>query len=149
MNKEIWKDVIGYEGLYKVSNLGRVKSPKGLKKIRVKSKGYHIVDLWNKKPKTKYIHRLVGISFIKNPKKLPTINHKDGVKSNNSSKNLEWASYSDNNNHAIKIGLRKTFDKVEVKRLYESGFTKKEIVKKMNLSIPTIHNFLKNLEDKG
>lgn len=92
--KEVWKDVKGYEGLYKVSNLGRIKSLnyRGLGKEQIIKQsltpyGYLSVVL-NKK--THLAHRIVAQAFIDNPENLPQINHKDEVKTNNSVYNLEW-----------------------------------------------------------
>ena len=122
--KEIWKDVFGYEGLYKVSNLGRVKSinrivnrgylnsPRKIsEKIRIPSidkYGYLFLRLSkNGKKKNLFVHRIVAETFIKNPNKLPVVNHFDGNKKNCSVKNLEWTTISENNKHAFKINLRK------------------------------------------
>lgn len=119
---EIWKSVIGYEGYYKVSNMGNVCSVnreyinKAGRKHKVKSKllskqkmtiGYYKVDLSvNGNRFSISIHRLVAQAFISNPKNKPTVNHKDGIKTNNYYKNLEWATYSENNKHAHETGLK-------------------------------------------
>jgi hypothetical protein len=110
-NKEIWKDVKGYEGLYQVSNLGRVKSfREGSKFGKQKeyilkpwliNSGYHVVMLYKEdRSKRKYqLHRLVAETFIPNPENLPCVNHKDENKINNEVSNLEWCTYSYNNNY--------------------------------------------------
>lgn len=105
MEKEIWKDVKGYEGIYKVSSHGRIKSFKGIKpkllKPRQNGKGYLLIALFseNKKRNDISIHRLVAINFIENPKNLPEINHIDEIKSNNFSENLEWITRKGNINY--------------------------------------------------
>lgn len=115
--KEIWKDVIGYEELYQVSNLGKVRSfpRKGThtKKINLlkpskNKKGYLQVSLSkNKNRKTISIHRLVAQTFIDNPNNLPQVNHIDGNKLNNCVDNLEWCTNEYNMKESIKLGLRK------------------------------------------
>src|SRR5690606_10676441 len=113
---EEWKDVKGYEGLYQVSNMGNVRSLnyKGIKgltqnlKPALSNKGYFMLPLCKKgKQKTHCVHRLVAESFLEIPEELKnkriTVNHKNGVKTNNTIKNLEWCSYSDNNKHAYKF----------------------------------------------
>ncbi len=114
---EIWKSIKGYEGRYKISNLGRVKSlaridPVGRshKEIILKPilliNGYFCVNLHkNNTQKLKSIHRLVGKMFIKNPENKPEINHIDGVKTNNNAENLEWCTRKENTKHAVRIGL--------------------------------------------
>lgn len=107
MTEEIWKDIAGYEGLYKVSNLGRVKSlnylRKGIEKERIPNKnnsGYLIVGLHKDgKIKTFLIHRLVAEAFIENVNDLPQVNHIDENKLNNSVENLEWCSAKYNSNY--------------------------------------------------
>lgn len=91
--KEIFKPVIGYEGLYEVSNLGRIYSFYKQKFIHPRSngRGYLQVELTkDKKQKMHFIHRLVAIAFLPNPEKLPQVNHKDENKENNCIDNLEW-----------------------------------------------------------
>ena len=96
-NNEIWKNIEGYEGLYQVSNLGRVKSLRFGKERILKPgnnvQGYlHVILLKNGERKWCSIHRLVAQTFIPNPDNLSDINHKDEVKTNNSVQNLEWCS---------------------------------------------------------
>ena len=107
MTEEIWKDIAGYEGLYKVSNLGRVKSlnylRKGIEKDRIPNKnnsGYLIVGLHKDgKIKNFLIHRLVAEAFIENVNDLPQVNHIDENKLNNRVENLEWCSAKYNSNY--------------------------------------------------
>jgi hypothetical protein len=123
--KEIWKDIDlinyggeDYTGLYKISNLGRVKSLVGfngcIKKYFKRelilipriSHLYYAVNLSkNKKRKTYTIHRLVTIAFIPNPKNKPQVNHIDGNKLNNKVDNLEWCTRIENSRHAWRMGL--------------------------------------------
>ncbi|KIS22027.1 NUMOD4 domain-containing protein [Clostridium botulinum] len=122
MNKENWKDIEGYKGLYQVSNLGRIKSVerkvKNAKGYRiVKSKiltdridkgGYKIIDLRNGKEKKTYkVHRLVALAFIPNPDNKPEVNHKQEDKKDlNCVSNLEWATSKENMNYGT-INQRK------------------------------------------
>ena len=117
MDKEIWKDIEGYEGLYQVSNLGRVKSLKRITKIpnamrkqdekiiKPKTTGYyyHVKLCKNGQVKNFTIHRLVAKTFIPNPENLPCINHKDENKLNNVVSNLEWCTYKYNNNYGNRV----------------------------------------------
>ena len=107
---EIWKDIEGYEGLYKISNHGEVWSERkqGLLKKGKGTKGYYKVILTkNKKPKNFDIHRLVATHFIDNPFKKPCVNHLDENKTNNHYSNLEWCTYKENTNHGTGNERRK------------------------------------------
>lgn len=121
--EEIWRDVKGYEGLYQVSDLGRIKSlkrvvphkikgkktiPESIKKIYVGTNNYYIVILNSKNiGSTKTVHRLVALAFLPNPENKPEVNHKDGNKLNNNLNNLEWNTVSENRYHAFRTGLQK------------------------------------------
>ena len=101
-NNEIWMDIKGYEGKYKVSNMGRVYSIRSHKYLAIKNngRGYLYVSLWkDNKEKKEYLHRLVARHFIPNPNNLPQVNHKDENKENNSWDNLEWCDATYNNNY--------------------------------------------------
>lgn len=108
---EEWRQVDGYDGDYEVSSFGRIKSyKKGLHKllkIHFNIKGYPVVHITklHTQPKSRSIHRLVGLTFIPNPENLPQINHKDGVKTNNNVSNLEWCDNTYNQRHAWENGL--------------------------------------------
>ena len=113
---EIWKDVVGYEGLYKISNLGCVKSlgcaknkKKGcIRKERITDFGYSAYALSNnKKIKWHFTHRLVASAFITNDDVVnkTQVNHKDGNKLNNNVDNLEWCTPSENRKHAFRHNL--------------------------------------------
>lgn len=111
---EIWKDIPNYEGLYQVSNLGRVKSlerdyksafvrkmPQNIKKQKINKRGYYYLHLCkNGKKWATTVHKLVVFAFI-GPKPYPdvTINHKDSNKLNNRLENLEYCSIKENNRH--------------------------------------------------
>jgi len=102
---EIWKDIIGLNGLYKISSLGRVKSVRKNKilKYDTSPSGYLFIGIRNKKYR---LHRLVATHFIPNPLKYNQVNHKDLNKKNNCINNLEWCTWKDNLMHAIKNGKK-------------------------------------------
>ena len=137
---EVWKDIIGYEGFYQVSNMGRVRSLdrdiidkngivyslKGsMREVSSSSRGYQDIGLSKDgEQKTFFIHRLVAESFIPNPKSLPIVNHIDGDKRNNVVTNLEWVNNSQNILHAVETGLRGSKRNDNLKK--EPVVTKKE-----------------------
>lgn len=112
MVEEIWKPIEGYEGLYEVSNLGRVKSfaipamKQGkILKPNKKSNGYmRIILCKNGVHKFVYIHRLVAEAFVPNPENKPCVNHIDNERANNHADNLEWCTQKENVRHAAKQG---------------------------------------------
>ena len=118
---EIWKDIENYKGMYQVSNKGDVKSLKRFYKNHSKLKLVEEKILKTMKDSQGYlqvnvckngacliirIHRLVAETFIPNPENKRTVNHINGIKSDNSVNNLEWNTYSENIKHAFRIGLK-------------------------------------------
>ena len=123
LSNEIWKDISGYEGLYRVSNLGRVKTmgryycsgenmlvkkyqPEMLMKTGLVS-GYPTLRLCKNGVKKQFqIHRLLGLHFIPNPNSYPCINHKNSIREDFRLENLEWCTYSYNAEHGFRVGGR-------------------------------------------
>lgn len=111
--EEIWKDVIGYEGLYKISNLGNIKSFNYLNRQRIqvlkpRLSDYNRVVLSNKKKtKTLLVHRIIAIAFLPNPQNKKCVNHKDGNKLNNNLENLEWVTHKENSKHSFNMEMNK------------------------------------------
>lgn len=122
---EEWRDIEGYEGLYQISNQGRLKSLKRviplhgknqfsefdaqktiqerIMNVSINGYGYCQSSLYkNGKFKTKLIHQLVARAFIPNPENKPTVNHIDGDKTNNCVDNLEWATSKEQTQHLMK-----------------------------------------------
>lgn len=159
---EIWKDVVGYEGLYQVSNMGRIKS---FHYDRVNGRvlkpgwagcGYLKVGLWQDgKRKCMLVHRLVAIAFL-GPPPSPDheANHKNGDKTDNHVENLEWITHSGNTQHAYRIlgakprrpsgeangNAKLTDGKVRrIRKLYATGkWTQAELGKMFGVSDVTI-----------
>jgi|SRR5699024_5500918 len=143
-NKEIWKEISGYDGVYYVSNKGNVKSvdryvnygdkgkrfSKGrvLKKSYNENNGYYSVALYKDgKSKRKYVHRLVAKHFVRNENNKPEVNHKDEVKTNNSYDNLEWVTRLENN---IYNGRSKRISKKSTETKTRLGIHKKAALKR-------------------
>lgn len=112
---EIWKDIIGFEHYYQISNLGRVKRKERtsingrLQKEKILSPyynkgGYRYINFQVGGVKTRYaIHRLIAIHFIPNPNNYPIINHKNEIKDDNRIENLEWCTYSYNLSYGHRV----------------------------------------------
>lgn len=150
--EEIWKDIAGYEGMYQVSNLGRVKSLARITKNQygkqdyiLKTKksdnGYISIGLFkNNKQEILLVHRLVAQAFVPNPNDYPIVNHKDEDSTNNNANNLEWCTYEYNNNYGTR-SLRSSITKQKkiVQYDLDGKFIKiwdsaKEAIEKLGLS---------------
>lgn len=144
---EEWKDIKGYEGIYKISNLGKV--------VRIKGSQEHPMKVWNngrymeirlsKDGKSTHftLHRLLAVHFIPNPNNLPFVNHIDENKLNNSINNLEWCTQVYNTNYGEGIKRR-------VQSRLLSGKGKHPIIVLDELSgiettYPTIRDCIKSL----
>lgn len=162
---ETWVPIFGYEGLYEVSDKGRVRSlhrkrlrDGGIIKLQKHPQGYLRVAIYkDKKGKNRLIHRLVLTSFSDGPKIGLVINHKDGNKSNNNIENLEWVTLKQNTAHAIntklsvnsfcgkgeKHGMAKLNEAQvrEIKLLYPT-ILEKELAVKYSVTTETIYNIL-------
>ncbi len=161
---EIWRDVINYEGLYQVSNRGRVKSLERIVHRSSKKRGEkqsvgvkilkqnHVgrdnlmVRLCKNATELDFlVHRLVATAFIPNPNNLPEVNHKDGYRRNNHLKNLEWMTHLDNIRHARKnclypTRLKETSVRI-IKRLLEIGEqSQREIAEEFGVAQQAISN---------
>ena len=152
--QEIWKDIKDFEGMYQVSNFGRVRSVdrldsigrlhKGnIKAIRDNGHGYKVVQMYkDNKPKIGYIHRLVATAFLENPDNKPEVHHIDSDRSNNKLENLQWVTSKENNNFPehiksmkknpnwlknSKSAMAKARDKAIVVNSYRTKFTRGDV----------------------
>lgn len=174
----IWKDVKGYEGIYKVLNFGVIKSldhnvfhsngrhriQKGrILKTHISKKGYVMVCL-SKKGKRLHtgVHRVVATAFVPNKNLKPQVNHIDGNKKNNNYKNLEWCTNSENQIHAVKNNLIKhnlgenhhmaklsNNEVLKVRTLNKIGFSCKELAKDYSVSETAMSNILRKITYKN
>lgn len=173
LKNEIWKDVVGWEGLYQVSSLGRFKSlsrektigsrgKKIMKSFIMKQnevKGYLTILFYNNSIRKKYqSHRVVANHFIQNIENKKTVNHINGNKKDNTVNNLEWLNHSEQQKHAVKIGLRNktlgensNFSKLNetsikaIRELYKQKVKQKEIALMYNINRNTVHSIVNKI----
>lgn len=161
---EEWK-TLDFNEDYGICNDGRIisfvryETGKFLKPS-LNQKGYLYVNLGRGSSNRYLVHRLVALTFIENKfqdKKI--INHKNGIKIDNRSENLEWSNYSENNFHAYRTGLKRASPKFgldhhaskfkagepeQIRKLKRDGLSVLEIAKKFNVCIHTIYRIIKN-----
>lgn len=166
---EKWLPVVGYEGLYEVSNFGRIKSlrraytnsigrvhhTKNIILAQSISNQYRCVTLCNHIKKNKRVNVLVAQAFVPNPINKPQVNHKDGDKMNNTVWNLEWATSKENIRHSIEAGLKPKPENTKMAKLNEfkvkairrlfrvkPEVSKKAVADKLNMNTSTIYYIL-------
>lgn len=108
-----YRDLIGYEGTYTISENGDVKRIRTGRIIKAQIvKGYYNIELCQNGIRKRYnVHRLVALTFCENQYNKPQVNHIDGNKLNNHCSNLEWVTSKENTQHAVRIGLKKGSEK--------------------------------------
>lgn len=123
-DQEIFVPIKGYENSYLISNKGRIFSKLKNKMLKPgNSKGYMSIQLFkNGICETKRIGRLVLINFVPNPYNKPECNHVNGIRNDDRVCNLEWATRKENQNHALRTGLKKHFSQEKLKKHYEITF---------------------------
>ena len=127
--EEIFKCVVDFEGLYQVSNFGRVKSLRRniIMKSQIDTRGYEILRLYkNKKGKTFTVHRLLAKAFIPNPLNKEQINHKNCNRIDNRLENLEWVTPKENIRHAFEMG-RINYENRRGERVFNSKLKKEDV----------------------
>lgn len=156
LKNEKWRDIFGYDGMYQVSDLGRVRSLKfGKTRVlrpRKHRHGYLQVDLCQDgKQKTVKIHRLVAQAFIPNDDETKNeINHRNEIKSDNRVSNLEWCDRSYNNAYNDLYWRRKNVKRRKIAKLYNPDLSYRQNLKifranGIGCSIGTVHNLCKDL----
>lgn len=161
--KEIWKDIDGYEGIYQVSTFGNIKSLErdtigqfGLRHLKEKilrlfdsHQGYKRVTLnFGEKQKHFFVHRLVAKAFIENTENKPFVNHKNGIRNDNFYGRLEWCTQSENEIHARDILNKKMpcginapnvlLAEKDIIEIRTSNLTHRQLAKKYNVGFQNI-----------
>jgi len=163
---EIWKDAVGYEGIYEVSSTGKVRSVEGKAtfsehhgvrywkqrelKQKISKDNTCRVILWKDgKERTWLVHRLVAYAFIPIEEGKNYINHIDGDRLNNYVENLEWCDHTENNNHAFDNGLIATGSSVTLRHLETGGEFKFRSMSKASQFIGKNKGYISSLLKRG
>lgn len=162
---EIWRDIEGYEELYQVSNLGNMKRIKGIQckedrllKPATHRQGYKRIRISKHDVGKNYlVHRLVALAFIPNPENKKFVNHINGIKDDNKVSNLEWSTYSENNQHAYDNNLNSNEGKrgysrlnkklvLEIRLCYNNeDVSQSELSRRYDVSLTTISRIINRL----
>ena len=141
---EEWRDVPGYEGLYQVSSLGRVRAPekRDLRGHIRKEKPISQSTNWQGRPRVSlrrdgtkrvhFVHRLVALAFVPNPDEKGEVNHINGDKADNRAENLEWCTRSENMLHAEKTGLHSMAPALEAHKVKVCQIAGRVVIKAFN-----------------
>lgn len=149
LNNQEWRPIKGFPGYY-VDIYGNVLGLKGSLLKPQNNNGYISYRvIKDRHVKTVYAHRLIAEAFIPNPNNYPCINHKDGNKINNSIDNLEWCTYKQNSDHALRTGLRPSVDKSKIRNMFKEGYSHEELADKFNLTTGTVCAYTRNIRPRG
>ena len=168
---EVWRDIKGYEGRYQVSSEGRVKTVErfksdgrhqreGIRISEIDQKGYEFVLLFDGIGYHRFsVHVLVAKAFIPNIYNKPQVNHIDGNKLNNKVDNLEWCTASENQLHALRMGLARPrrgeshssaklsdADVIQIRDLRKRGYKLRELAERFGVCETHISRIVRNIE---
>lgn len=166
MEPIIWRDVVGYEGIYEVSNTGLIRTnankttsnkiyavrrwKQRILKQKVSKDKTCRVTLWRGgQEKTWLVHRLVAFAFLPTIPGKEYINHKDGSRLNNHVDNLEWCDHKENNNHAFDTGLIRTNTIIKVQNKNTGEITTYRSLQQASYAIGKNHGYISSLFKKG
>lgn len=157
-NEDVWENIPNYEGFYEISCNGIVRSikrsiqikntyrtyPSKIISTRINNSGYLEVRLSkNGKTKTTFVHRLLAQTFIPNPCEKKIVNHKNGIKQDNSLSNLEWVTQSENITHAVVSGLIKKIGKRVINEKTKKEFLSiRDAARSIKIPYSTCKNYL-------
>ncbi len=166
---EVWKPILGYEGIYEVSTDGNIRNFRNKKQLKPQrsGNGYFKVNLCkNGYVRHLWVHRLVAEAFLSNEDNLPVVDHVDGNKINNRADNLEWCSQKENSVRAWNNGFTPQppirsgekhqnhvlteYQVSEIRELYNAGLhSQRELAKRFSVSQTTIKMIVNNRAWKG
>jgi hypothetical protein len=153
VEKEHWRGIPNYTGIYEASSLGRIRNVKTGRILKPEYvRGYFRNTLSKDNIQERFqTHRLVALCFIENPKNKPCVNHVDGVKTNNAVENLDWCTYSENERHSYdtigKVNKNRKLSKEAVADIRSNlikGLNTKDFMKKYSVCRKTVLNVKNN-----